>query len=154
MDVTIKRLPELQLWGKSIITSPFSDEITHLWSRLMPLMEKYYDFDVTYAVEKMIPGAMHGEFTYYAGFPRPEGVETPQELEAMTVPPAEYAVYKIVGSLEGLPELIREFYEDWLPNSEYKPGGDYEMEVYDEDFAAFAPDSIMYIYVPVVKKSA
>jgi len=102
-----------------------------------------------YGVCNMIAGLPEGHFEYVAGIEVPDGAPVPAGMVIRQVPAARYAVFPHRGSLDGLHATFERIHSEWLPASGLEPTGSLDMEVYTDEFKDFAPDSVLYVYVPV-----
>ena len=87
---------------------------------------------------------------YIAGFPVKER-STPQKcFTKVEIPPQVYAVFPC--TLNTLREVYDYAYKKWLPNSSFQRTSGAEFELYDTNFQADNPNSVMYLYIPIRKK--
>jgi AraC family transcriptional regulator len=91
-------------------------------------------------------------FTYLAGLEFPPELPTPDGLESREVPAADYAVFEHIGALDTLSDTYDAIYSTWLPNSEYQRRDSDDFELYDERFQYGAGESVMEIWVPIIRK--
>ena len=91
-------------------------------------------------------------FTYLVGMEVNTDQEAPKDMQSRIVPEADYAVFEHKGSLDTLHDTYAAIYDQWLPQSAYDRAKSDDFEVYDERFNYGKPDSIMEIWVPVLKK--
>ena len=91
-----------------------------------------------------------GAFEYVAGFPVSKVEDIPEGFVVRQVPEFTYAVFAHRGDLAGLGKTYEYIYEVWLPQSGYQLAAKIDFEYYDQDFKDFAPDSVFYIYIPVL----
>ena len=91
-------------------------------------------------------------FTYLAGMEVKPDQEAPEGMISRDVPAAEYAVFEHHGSLVSLHDTYNSIYGEWMPNSGYTRAEADDLELYDERFKYGAAESIMEIWVPIVKK--
>lgn len=91
-------------------------------------------------------------FTYLAGMEYSKDMPVPEGLEFRDVPTADYAVFEHHGSLDTLSDTYNSIYSSWLPNSEYQRRDSDDFELYDQRFKYGFDDSVMEIWVPIVKK--
>jgi predicted transcriptional regulator YdeE/DNA-binding transcriptional MerR regulator len=91
-------------------------------------------------------------FEYVAGFTVDKVKDVPEDFVVRQVPEYTYAVFTHKGDLPSLGKTYEYIYETWLPQSGYKLATKMDFEYYDDDFKDFAPDSIFYIYIPIVKE--
>lgn len=93
------------------------------------------------------------DFEYVAGVQYKEGQPLPKGTVIREVPECTVAVFKHVGAADTLHQTYQNIYSSWLPASAYQPQEPgFDMEVYTDEFTFFAPDSVMYIYVPIKPK--
>lgn len=92
-----------------------------------------------------------GSFEYVAGAIVSEVGDVPEGFVVRQMPAYTYAVFAHKGDLTGLKETYAYIYESWLPQSGYKLAAKIDFEYYNEDFKNFAPDSVFYIYLPILK---
>lgn len=103
-----------------------------------------------FGVCSMPAGLPEGHFEYVAGFQVAEDTPVPEGMVKRSLPETKYAVFEHVGPLATLGETYRNIYQTWLPQAGLQPAeNDMDMEVYDDRFKDFAPDSVMYLYIPV-----
>lgn len=142
-------LPSFKVMGMKYRGKNQNQEIPKVWDELNKRANEIPMCGCAYGVCSMLSDAAEGEFEYVAGFEVKEYDKVPEGLIVTEVPAARYAVFVHKGSADTLDQTYHQIYEEWFPGSAFKPHGGYDMEVYDEDFKFFAPDSIMYIYEPV-----
>jgi len=90
-------------------------------------------------------------FEYVAGLPISKVEDVPEGFVEREVPAYTYAVFAHKGDLPSLGKTYEYIYETWLPQSDYHIAAKIDFEYYDRDFKNFAPDSVFYIYVPIIK---
>lgn len=90
-------------------------------------------------------------FTYLAGMEVKPDQEVPEGMSFRDVPAAEYAVFEHIGSLVNLHDTYDSIYGEWMPKSGYSRAEADDFELYDERFKYGAPESVMEIWVPVIK---
>ncbi len=91
-------------------------------------------------------------FTYLAGMEVKPDQTVPAGMTHRDVPEAEYAVFEHHGSLVSLHDTYNAIYGEWLPQSGYTRAEADDFELYDERFTFGKDESIMEIWVPIVKK--
>lgn len=94
---------------------------------------------------------LEGAFEYVAGLPVSKADQVPEGFVVREVPEYTYAVFAHKGDLPSLSKTYEYIYESWLPQSGYQLAAKIDFEYYDQDFKDFAPDSVFYIYVPIIK---
>jgi len=123
-------------------------------------------WDVFNARAKEIVNADFSECYGVCGMPDENGFEyvactmikaeaqPPAGMVARHVPTNTYAVFPHYGALNGLGKTYDYIYQTWLPQSGYELAGEYDMEMYNDEFKFGKDDSVMYILVPVKQKDA
>ncbi len=133
-----------QLWGKfgkriPEITSPFGSR--------------------SYGLMLQNPELPSGTpFNYIAAIQIIEKGEIPQGMTLVEVPAARYLVLTHRGPLDGISDVYKHFWGQWLPSSlyEYDGGtltGKYEFEFYDQRYTQpNDPNSEIDVYFPIRAK--
>ena len=121
-----------------------------MWGELNPRCSEIPMIgDCAYGVCLMVNNAPEGVFEYVAGFKVAADAVPPKGMVVVEVPENRFAVFEHRGSKETLMNTYHLIANEWFPRSGEKPTGGFDMEVYDEKFNDFKPDSIMYIYEPI-----
>lgn len=148
--VKFETLPAFKVMGMKYRGKNENGEISDLWDVLNPRCAEIPAIgQCSYGVCLMESNAPDGVFEYIAGFKVASDAVPPKGMVVVDVPENKYAVFEHVGSKETLMNTYHLIATEWFPRSGMKPVGGFDMEVYDEKFKYFAPDSIMYIYEPV-----
>jgi AraC family transcriptional regulator len=126
-----------------------NDEIPHLWGesyqRLIKIPQRVR--------QNVVYGILHNydeessDFDYLAGIEITNGEELAEGLTCWEIPEQTYAVCSC--TLPKLGEAFQNLQNEWLPQSDYERAPGPEFELYDEEYHAENPSSIMYIYVPI-----
>ena len=156
MELELKSLPAFKVFGLLYVGKNENHEITALWGQFNQHGNELCPPSTTqvYGVCRMLPDSKNGEFEYLAGVEYQEGHPLPQGTVLREVPACTVAVFKHLGAADGLGQTYARIYNEWLPTSGYEPlEPGFDMEVYTQEFTFFAPDSVMYIYVPVKPKA-
>ena len=129
-----------------------NQEIAQLWGEFMPRIaeiKRPLNDGFTY-------GAManydeeSGLFDYLAAIAVENIEDIPEDMEGWDIPAQEYAVF--TATLPKIMEAYNFAYKEWLPASEYEYNQGYEFEAYGQEFSPEDPESVFFIYMPVVKK--
>ena len=155
MDLEIKKLAGFKVAGLLYTGKNQNHEITALWQEFNRRGDTLCPADtkVCYGVCRVQPYNQEGEFEYLAGVQTDGSHNLPKDVVIREVPPCEVAVFKHTGSAETLGQTYQNIYTQLLPASAYQPlESGLDLEVYTEEFTFFAPDSVMYIYVPIKPK--
>ncbi len=138
----------IQAGCNSLIGKP----VPTLWDLLLTYEDKVQGRiknGVSYGVEFGFDKTS-GLSCYIAGFPvKEEGA--PQKCFAkVEIPSQMYAVFPC--TLNTLREVYDYAYKKWLPHSSFQRTNGAEFELYDANFQADNPNSVMYLYIPIRKK--
>lgn len=148
--VKIETLPAFKVMGMKYRGKNENGEISDMWGELNPRCSEIPSISQSaYGVCTMESQSPEGVFEYVAGFKVAADAIPPQGMVVVDVPENKYAVFEHVGSKETLMNTYHLIANEWFPRSGMKPVGGYDMELYDEKFKDFEPDSIMYIYEPI-----
>jgi predicted transcriptional regulator YdeE len=152
VDIKIQTIPDLKLVGMRYQGQNEHQEISDTWTIFNRRAReiKHLTHKAAYGVCRIPPGLPEGEFEYICALPVSEMEDIPEGMLARSLPSLKVAVFEHHGALETLGETYTSIYQKWLPEAGLKPlENGFDMEMYDEKFKDFAPDSVMYIYVPV-----
>lgn len=148
--VKIETLPAFKVMGIKYRGKNENGEISDTWDELNPRCSEIPSISQSaYGVCTMESQSPEGVFEYVAGFKVAADAVPPKGMVVVDVPENKYAVFEHVGSKETLMNTYHLIANEWFPRSGMKPVGGYDMELYDEKFKDFEPDSIMYIYEPI-----
>lgn len=89
---------------------------------------------------------------YFAGV---EIIEKQNDLSVFTeleLPAGTYAAFENKGLAQHHSSLIDYVYGIWLVNSEFQRGIGYDFEVFDHRYKLGDPDSISFLYIPIMPK--
>lgn len=126
-----------------------NQEISRLWQHFNQRADELIgEGNCFYGVCSMLPGSKAGWMEYVAGMKVSKTVKCPQGMVIFDVPANTYAVFKHHGALASLRATYEGIMASWK-TSGMQPAGNYDMEVYDEKFLDFIPESVFYIYEPV-----
>lgn len=171
MDLEIRKLPGFKVVGLLYTGKNENQEISALWGQFNERGEDLCprDTQVCYGVCRVpsqsllsapedenaqTAADMTGDFEYLAGVEYKEGHPLPEGTVIREVPECTVAVFKHLGAADTLHQTYNNIYNAWLPASAYQPlEPGFDMEVYTDEFTFFAPDSVMYIYVPIKPKA-
>jgi AraC family transcriptional regulator len=91
------------------------------------------------------------DFDYLAAVAVESRSFLPPKLVAVCLPAHRYASFEHYGPLQNIRQTYLHIYGEWLPQSEYRLAGNYDLEYYDERFTGVdREDSILNILVPVI----
>ncbi|GAP13382.1 transcriptional regulator containing an amidase domain and an AraC-type DNA-binding HTH domain [Longilinea arvoryzae] len=92
-------------------------------------------------------------FDYLAGVAMENLADLPPRFASADLKPCLYARFEHPGSLEHIRSTYIYIYGEWLPQSQYRLAGNYDLEFYDERFTGpDREDSVLNILVPVTTK--
>ena len=152
MDIPIKHLPALKLTGMRYQGKNEHNEIANAWTTFNRRSQeiKNNTGEAAYGVCFIPEGLAEGEFAYLCALPVSEITDIPQGMDSLELEPMQAAVFEHRGAYETLGKTYASIYQKWLPEAGLKPlKKGLDMEVYTGAFKDFAPDSLMYIYVPI-----
>ena len=78
--------------------------------------------------------------------------DVPPDMTVLRIKAHAYAVFVHTGLMQGLAETVGRIYGSWLPGSGYVSTADFYFEYYDDRFSPGSPDSVIFLWVPVVPK--
>ena len=143
-------------------TTLADNRIPELWDRFFPRRGeiRHRIGEANYGICEYSSPKFPGDvFTDETRFHTIVGVEVsdtadiPEGMSLRQMQESEYAVFEHRGSLRRLRDTYDYIYGVWLPNSEYELGMSDDFELYDERFLGMdEEESLMLIYIPVVKK--
>ena len=152
VEIEIKNIPALKLVGLRYQGRNEQNEIAMTWSAFNRCSDQIRHFtgEAAYGVCSISAGLPEGEFEYLCAFPVTEYGDIPEGMMQMDLDPMLVAVFAHRGSYESLGETYSRIYQEWLPRAGLEPlKAGLDLEVYTGEFKDFAPDSVMYIYVPL-----
>lgn len=154
MELKLVKRPAFVVAGMRYEGKNQNYEISKMWGEFNKRSQELVcQGDAAYGVCRMIAGAPEGVFEYLAGFEVNPADALPDGMAKWTVPAETWAVFEHRGALDTLRSTYHRIYHELLPASDYRPTSEgLDMEVYTDAFKDFSPDSLMYIYVAVVKK--
>lgn len=158
--IEVKSHPEMIVVGLAYRGKNDAGEIPKLWGELMGRTKEVEnrDFFVHAAYGVSIMGPDYDEnmvFDYIAGFPVTEKPESlPEGMAVFIIPEADYAVITCP-NLASISQAYDALYR-WVPESEEYAfdfsAGNFNFELYGEEYNPEAGTEKFYIYVPVKKK--
>ncbi len=152
MEIQIKKLDALTVVGLRYQGNNKNNEIAEVWTGFN---KRQHEIDHTtndgaFGICSIPAGLPEGEFEYICALPVSEVDEIPEGMITRSYPAMSVAVFEQRGSYENLRKTYSSIYQKWLPEANLHPLiNGFDFEVYDKEFKNFAPDSVMYIYVPV-----
>ena len=93
----------------------------------------------------------HGH-RYLAGLAASKDGRLPEGMVEHSIGSNAYAVFAHGGDSKRLPEMVTAIFDDWLPQSGYRLAEEFYFEYYDDHFQPGSPDSVIFIFVPVVER--
>ena len=157
--IEVKSHPEMTVLGLKYRGKNQEGEIPQLWGKLMEVEVENRDFSVFAAYGISIMDEAFQEtmvFDYIAGYPV-TGVpqEIPEEMGTFTIPQGEYAVITCP-NLESISQAYDAVYRFVASSEEYDhdlSAGDFNFELYGQEFMPEEGSQKFYIYVPVTAKA-
>ncbi|HUN22823.1 MAG TPA: GyrI-like domain-containing protein [Anaerolineales bacterium] len=147
---TFQSLPQLQIVGLSVRSTPFDSQIPSLWGKLVARIGeiRHRVGDVAYGVVSNFDPASN-QFDYLAGYAVSDAASVPADMSILSIPPQHYAVFDC--TIPTIGAVMHHIYQEWLPTSGYKRAESAEFEFYPETFQPSQPDSILQLYIPIQK---
>jgi predicted transcriptional regulator YdeE len=154
MELKLVTRPSFTVVGMLYVGKNQNNEIPEMWTKFNKRgNELVCKGDAAYGVCQWVNGGSDGVFEYLAGYEVDPNDPIPEGMVARTVPASTWAVFEHRGAADTLGDTYNRIYQEILPASNYRQTEDgRDMEVYTDEFTFFAPDSIMYIYVPVIPR--
>jgi len=153
MELKLITKPAFTVVGLLYVGKNQNNEISGTWNDFNKRNELICTGDAAYGICQWVNDGADGTFEYLAGFEVDPNAPIPAGMTARTVPANTWAVFEHRGAITTLKQTYNHIYQEAIPASNYRPTRDgLDMEVYTEEFTYFAPDSIMYIYVPVIPR--
>ena len=152
MDPQFKSLETFTVIGLLYRGKNENNEIPQLWGQLMPRYDEIpnkVNPQFAYGVEDNFDEKT-GEFDYLAGYSVSPGTKPPEGMSSWDLAARTYAVFPC--TLPTIRQAFDHIYQKWLPASGYARVPGPEFEFYDETFSPNIPESVMYLYVPVIEK--
>ncbi len=143
--------PAFLVVGMQYVGKNENQEISQMWGRFNPRVPEVKNIigGNAYGVCDMVEVAEEGAFEYVAGFEVSRIEDLPEGMIAFMVPEQKYAVFEHWGSLAALRNTYEYIHQVGLSKSGYHHAKGPELEVYDDKFKDFSPDSVFYIYIPI-----
>lgn len=151
MEPKILEKPAFTVAGVAYRGKNENQELSRLWSErwdtISSVPHKAAD-DIAYGICRDLDE--EGVFEYLAGLRVTEVEDLPGDVEAWEVPARTYAV--VPTTIPEIGKTYEEFFQEWLPQSDYRHVQSPDFELYDHAFNPDDPGSILYLYIPVEEK--
>ncbi len=153
MEPKIVTKPAFMVVGMKYVGKNEHQEISQMWGQFDQRIPEIKNLvpDRSYGVCSMIEGVEEGAFEYVAGFEVTRIENLPAGMVARMVPQQTYAVFEHWGSLAALRQTYEYIHQAWIPQSGYHIPNSPELEIYDDQFKGFSPESVFFIYIPIEK---
>ncbi len=132
--------------------------IGELWSKICDGVNNVRNrigddmFGVVYVLPEQQRSHPH-ELQYIAAVAVDSVSDVPDGMVAQTIKAGTFAVFKHIGPIRTLGETCDEIYRQWLPQSDFTPGEQPDIEVYGARFNSESDDSEMEYWVSVTPQS-
>jgi predicted transcriptional regulator YdeE len=152
MEPKIVTKPAFTVVGMKYHGKNENNEIPQLWGQYNPRVG-----EIRYAVNAPVCYGVcghleeSGKFSYLAAVQVGDAADIPSGMESWEVEEQEYAVFPC--TLTTIHETYEYAHNTWLPGSGYERLSVPDFELYDETFDGEDPESILYVYIPIGKKS-
>lgn len=160
--IEVKSFPEVHVVGLNYHGKVGTGDIPQLWETLDHRMDEIQGIDddanMAFGISQMPENFSETlEFEYIAGFPVTDmNLEQPEDLARFTIPAGLYLVI-VVPNLNSLQHTFDAIYNRWIPESGYEldlSSGDFNFEMYGEEFNPGDGSEKFFIYVPIKVKTA
>ncbi len=153
MQPKIVSLDKFYVVGMPYLGKNEHGEITRLWGEFMPRFSEIKQLkpgaEVSYGICSPNP---EGLIDYIAALPVSHLTGIPEGMVGKEVPAQTYVVFESHG-IEDIGPTYQSILKEWLPNSDYQPGDGPDFEFYTREFIPGDPQSVLYIYFPIKRKS-
>jgi Uncharacterized protein conserved in bacteria len=140
--------------------SASNDRTVELWQSFMPRRSEIQNlankflysvqlFDSEKYFERFSPEA---EFDKWAAVEVSDNSNIPAELEILTIPKGEYAVFEYKGPANAALPFFQYIFQTWIPASEFAVDNRPHFALMGEKYRGNNPDSEEEIWVPVKQK--
>jgi len=92
-------------------------------------------------------------FSYICSVEVSDFDDVPEGMISRIIPEQMYAVFRHKGSISFLPETLKYIWGSWLPKSNYEYVEKPDFELYSPGIRPEDPDHIIFLYIPVSRKS-
>ena len=152
MKVKVDHFAARSIVGMQYVGKNEHNEIGMAWTTFNQRMSEiqHVSDKKAYGICAIPAGLPEGEFEYVCGLTVDQTKEIPTGMVIRQLEEMQVAVFEHRGSYEGLGDTYSSIYQKWLPEAGLTPLKDgFDIEIYDEKFKDFAPDSVMFITVPI-----
>ena len=153
MKITEPRIiykPAFRVVGIPLESEKIANDLDGVWEELADRYNEipHADPDQGFGVHRFTDQS----HTYMAGLSVRKDGFVPEGMAEESIDPHAYAVFIHRGIVASLGETITEIFDKWLPKSGYDLAEEFYFEFYDDQFQPNSPDSVIFIFVPVVEK--
>ena len=92
-------------------------------------------------------------FSYICSVEVSDFDSVPEGMISRIISEQMYAVFRHNGSLSFLPETLKYIWGSWLPKSNYKYDEKPDFELYSPGIQPEDPDHLLFLHIPVSRKS-
>ncbi|HQN22706.1 MAG: GyrI-like domain-containing protein [Thermotogaceae bacterium] len=156
MEVRYEQFDPVTIMGIEVLTTvqggKNQKDCPALWEKFCTLMAKRnipFTGKRSFGISYCIPDDPD-HFRYVAGVECQPGEKAPEEMSLYTIPGSRYAVFTHSGSVATIGQTFGAIYRDWDRLTDGKRSGDYDFELYNEDYQPDRPDCKTYIYSPIL----
>lgn len=153
----IETLTDTKLIGKKLTMSFANDRTIELWQSFSPRRKEITNsvnsylysaaiYPTTSFFEQFNPNA---EYEKWAAVEVSDYDSIPNEMEILTIPAGEYAVFHYKGKPSDAQETFQYIYGEWLPNSEYELDARPYFALMGDKYKGENPDSEEEFWVAV-----
>jgi AraC family transcriptional regulator len=156
MFLSVESTPKKHFIGKQLTMSFTQNKTFKLWQSFMPRRKEIQNSIGTdlYSME-VYPAGYFKQFNPAVEFEKWAAVEVknleavPADMETLTAPAGQYAVFLHVGPASNGPQTYQYIFQTWLPNSAYLLDDRPHFAVMGEKYKQEDPNSEEEIWIPV-----
>ncbi len=131
-------------------------DIETLWSAFRPNVAQIVNrvgADAFGIYEEYQESEANVGFSYICSVEVSDFDNVPAGMIARTIPEHLYAVFQHKGAISFLPDTLKYIWGSWLPKSHYDYVEKPDFELYSPGTQAEGAEKILFLYIPVIKKS-
>lgn len=159
-EVKIIEVAPIRLAGLSIHTSLSEGKVTGLWKEFRSIQKQFQNPKAhpSYSVSIYEPGLRMKDFNPDTKFEKWAAVqlaaeeELPKGINELIIPSGIYAMFVYQGTVRDFHATARQFFGEWIPQSDYEVDDRPHFEILDERYLGpMNPESEEEIWIPVKK---
>lgn len=160
MNSRIEKITETKLIGSKTKMSFANNKTIALWQKFMPRLKEIthpkgtelYSVEIYNDTEFFKNFDPTKEFEKWAVVKVNNSDNVPDNMETLTIPTGEYAVFPYKGKPSEAQETYQFIYGTWIPKSEYKLDDRPHFALMGEKYKGEDPESEEEFWIPIKKK--